>query len=139
MNFAKFNNFRFAYDAETLDWEKDGSRFVSLKDLYEKNGPDALYEIKSIWIREAQKDDKGNIIDGSINEENPVITIDGLHVNIPQNQLEQIRRMLNEQDVIDYVNSGLAGFSIREYPNKYRPGELCYAANWCNLDDGSHV
>lgn len=140
MNFAKFNKFKFDYDSVSAEWDKnDKSRYVSLKDLYEKYGSDHIFEIKSVWIRKAKKDDKGRIIDGSIKEENPVVTIEGLYVNIPWHQLEEVRGMIEESDTVEFINDGGAGFTIREYDNRYQPGEKAYAASWCNTDDGSHV
>ena len=133
MNFAKFNTYRFAYDSISAEWPKDETSFTSLADLYAKYGPDNIFEIKSIWIRNAKEGD------GSINKENPIVTIEGIHVNIPQHQLEQIRNMLNDPGVVEYVDNGGAGFTIREYDNQYKPGEKAYAARWCNTDDGSHI
>lgn len=139
-NFAQFNKFRFNYDAVSAEWDKnDKSRYVSLKDLYKKYGPDHIFEIKSAWIRKAKKDDKGNIIDGSIKEENPVITIEGLFVNIPWHQLEEVRPMHDRDDAVEFINNGGAGFMIREYDNQYQKGEKAYSARWCNMDDGSVV
>lgn len=131
MNFAKFNTFRFDYDAVTMEWE--GERYTNLESLYKLNGPDKIYEIKSMHVREAKEGD------GSINKLNPVITIEGTHVNIPQHQLIQIQKMLDDAEAVAYINAGGAGFTIREYDNKYKPGEKAYSANFCNMDDGSHV
>ena len=135
MNFAAFNNFKFAYDAVSATWEKnDKSRYVSLEDLYKTNGPDKVYEGKAIWIRHAKTDENGNITDGSMYEENPVVTIEGLFVNIPHHQLKQIKAMLGTDTIIEEVDAGRFGFTIREYDNAYKKGEKAYAANWCDID-----
>ena len=131
MNFARFNTFRFDYDSVTMEWDKD--RYTNLAALYKLNGPDKIYEIKSMHVREAKEGD------GSINKYNPVITIEGTHVNLPHHQLIQVQNMLNDPDVPAYVNAGGAGFTIREYETDKRPGEKCYSAQFCNMDDGSHI
>lgn len=134
MNFAAFNNFKFAYDAVSATWEKnDKSRYKSLEELYKINGPDKVYEGKAIWIRNAKTDENGNITDGSMYKENPVVTIEGLFANIPHHQLKQVQAMLNSDTIIDEVDDGHFGFTIREYDNKYKPGEKAYAANWCDI------
>lgn len=131
MNFAKFNKFRFDYDSETMEWGEP--RYTNLASLYKLNGPDKVYVIRSMHIREAKEGD------GSINKLNPIVTIEGTHVNIPQQQLEQIQHMLEDPGVPEFVNAGGAGFTIREYDNKYRPGEKAYSANFCNVEEGSHI
>lgn len=135
MNFAAFNNFKFAYDAVSATWEKnDKSRYISLEALYKKNGPNKVYEGKAIWIRHAKTDENGEIIDGSMYKENPVITIEDVFVNIPHHQLKQVNALLSSDVIIDEVDSGHFGFTIREYDNEYKKGEKAYAANWCNIE-----
>lgn len=135
MNFSAFNNFKFAYDGISATWDKnDKSRYTSLEELFEQYGPDHVFVGRALWIRYAKLDDKGNIIDGSMYKENPVVTIEGVHVNIPQHQLKQVKAMLDSESIIDEVDAGHFGFKIREYDNKYKPGEKAYAANWCDIE-----
>lgn len=132
MNYAAFNNYKFAYDGVSAAWPERIYR--SLKEMFLENGPDKIYVIRSMWIRKAETDENGNITDGSMHELNPVVTLDGCFANIPYNQLEQFNAILSTDTIIADVDAGKVGFKIREYDNKYRKGEKCYAANWCNVE-----
>ena len=98
-------------------------RYTKLQELYKENGADMTYQIRGAYINTKSSE----------NEESPVIALSTIYVNIPQHQLPQIKNMLNDPGVVEYVDNGGAGFTIHEYDNQYKPGEKAYAASWCNM------
>lgn len=115
--FSRFNKVRlFSYDTSLI------SDYVSLEDLYTRDGDGTVYELKGVYISNASE----------FADESPVVAIDGYYVNIPQHQLSDIKAMLEDRDAIRAINEGAAGFTIRTYEQR-RFHKTCYTAEWCDL------
>lgn len=117
-NFASFNKERL-FDVDT-----SGFDYVNLEDLFQENGEDAVYQVKGVYIgTKSQFDD-----------ETPLIAIDDCYVNLPQHQLQDIKKMLANKTAIAGINDGELGFVIESYYQK-RFKKTCYAARWGTYND----
>ena len=84
-----------------------GAPYVKLEELYKTNGPDHLYELCGLYINT-----KGRFGD------QPVLWTHGVYVNLPEHMLRSCSDILQDQEAIDQINAGQAGFKIYEYQNK---------------------
>lgn len=84
-----------------------GAPYVKLAELYKTNGPEHLYELCGMYINT-----KGRFGD------QPVLWTHGVYVNLPEHMLGTCSDILNDQEAIDQINAGQAGFKIYEYQNK---------------------
>lgn len=49
----------------------------------------------------------------------PVAVTDEGMVNLPQHLTDTVRQIISDQGLVDQINSGIIGFEVREYKNKY--------------------
>lgn len=116
--FSKFNKERL-FDVDTSEFD-----YCSLEDLWKKNpNSETAYRLRGVYISTKSE----------FNDRSPMCAIDGYYVNLPQHQLGDIERMLEDRQAIKAINDGLAGFVIRPYDQK-RFGKLCYAAKWVDME-----
>lgn len=117
INFAKFNKERL-FDIDTTEFD-----YVSLEDLYNTNGADAVYQVRGLYI--GTKSD--------YDPETPILATNEEYVNLPVHQLEEVKAMLADRKAIDGINAGYCGFKIEKYYQK-RFKKDCYAAIWVDYD-----
>lgn len=100
-------------------------RYTNLEELYKKNGPDKVYQIKALYINTKSE----------FAEEAPVLALADVYVNIPAHQLSAIKEMINDKNAVRAINMGFAGFTIRTY-EKDRKGktQTYYSALWTEVD-----
>ena len=113
MSFTKFNKSTNKFDYQL----PEDVEFLSLEDLYEKNGARASYELKGLFINKKSK--YGN---------HPVAIIENYFVSLPNHLLEVVEEMLEDETAVEQINSGVAGFKVRTY--KDRKGEKRYTVEW---------
>lgn len=82
--------------------------FVSLEDLYKKNGEKEAYFIMAYFFHNKGKFGKQTVI-ATTNE----------LVNAPSHLTEMFEEMRNDSEVVDAVNNAKLGFTIYEYQNSY--------------------
>lgn len=96
--------------------------YISLKDLLQANDGDLehIYVIRALYINSRSK-----------YGEQPLIAIDDAYVNIPKHMLETVKGILANDEMIDAINKGLAGFKIRPYEDKSGIDRL--SIDWIDL------
>lgn len=120
-NFANENNYKSIFDIDISDMS-----FITLKELYEKNGADAIYQMDGAYIN--KKSSFGN---------HPVLICKEANVlvDLPQHQNNAVLALLNDSEAIEDVKAGKAGFSISHYIDGKFHRE-CYSVTWEYLGDG---
>ena len=112
-SFGKFNKEKI-FDIDTSDFD-----YVSLEDLYNRDGEGAVYRIRGLYIGTKSNFDP----------ETPILATDNEYVNIPVHQLDEIKAMLADKQTIKAINDGDCAFVIETYHQK-RFNKDCYAAKW---------
>lgn len=144
-NFELVNSRVFDVDVENFG-------FVTLEELYEANGENAVYRCtgfyintKSDLVNEApvatieNREDysmpakikvSGSEKDGTAVYENRSEEA-GCYVNLPVHQLHEVKAMIADEAAVNAINQGGLSFTIRKYfMAKY--SKWCYAARWMN-------
>lgn len=117
-SFGSFNKVRlFTIDTQEFD-------YVSLEDLYQENGPDAVYCVRGLYIGTKS----------TYADESPLLATDKEYVNLPQHQLDEIKNMLADPRAIEAINNGHAGFVIEQFYQK-RFKKYCYVARWVDYTE----
>lgn len=80
--------------------------FVKLEDLYEVDG-DNQHDLKALFINTKSKFG-----------DSPVAVTDKALVNLPGHLLDTVREMINDDEVVNEINSDRAGIEIYEYESK---------------------
>jgi len=97
-------------------------------ELYAENGPDCVYVIRGAFIGTRSK----FVNKISKKRESPVLILDEFLVNAPENQIEEIRELIENPEAHDAVDGELVGFTIRQYHNSTYNKD-CYAIDFCDL------
>lgn len=110
----RFNsNRRFTFEAT------DDMPYMSLQDLFLKNGPDTVYPLRALYINSKSKYGAA-----------PVAITDEAFVNLPKHLLSAVETMINDRDVVQYINDGNAGFIITQYVPRNYPDKVAYSVEW---------
>lgn len=116
MSFAE----RFNRSNSKFSLSTSGFSYKKLSECYSEFGVDKVYEIGAVFIN--TKNTYGD---------NPVVAVvDGFYVNLPSHLLNDCREMMNDEAVVNDINSGLCGFSIYQYNSH---GRVCYGVKWVDL------
>ena len=95
--------------------------YITLSELYSKNGKDKVYPIKAMYINKKSR-----------YGDSPIVATDECLVNLPSHLLDTVKQMINDEEVVDAVNENKLGFTIYQYENKQNK-ELCFSVNWNDL------
>lgn len=98
MSITDFNTPQFTFNIP------DEFEFAKLADL----DPTKQHRVNILYIN-----------DNSDFEDAPVAVTDEALVNLPAHLTKTVQQILSDQDLIDQINSGTIGFTVREYKNKY--------------------
>lgn len=118
MSFTKFNKNTNRFDYQL----PEEAEFLSLDDLYKKNGARAVYELKGLFINKKSKYGK-----------HPVAIIENYFVSLPNHLLDVAEEILEDDMAIAQINSGVAGFKVRTYKDK--KGETRYTVEWVDYKE----
>ena len=117
MSIVKFNHTSpFTFKAG------DGFQYYSLRQLAESNKPGTVYKVLALFIN-----DRGRYGD------QPLALTPYYYVNLPTHLLNDVTAMIRDNDIVDQINAGQAGFKIREYTN--RNGGKSYSVEWVDIQD----
>ena len=97
-------------------------KYVSLSELYQRNGANKVYKVMAMYIN--RKSRYGDA---------PIIATDSELVNIPAHMLDTVKIMLQDDEVIEAVNTGKLGFTIYQYENKQQGHNLYFSINWVDM------
>lgn len=95
--------------------------YTSLPDLYAEHGKNHVYPIAGIYINTK----------GKYGPQACIAMNDSLLVNLPQHLTEVCEQMRADQEAVDAINHGQAGFKIYEYASK--SGVIRYSVDWVDL------
>ena len=95
--------------------------YTSLADLYSENGKAHVYPIAGIYINTK----------GRFGPQACIACNDSLMVNLPNHLTEICEQMRADQEAVDAINAGQAGFRIYEYVSK--SGVIRYSVEWVDL------
>ena len=107
MSIAKLNKTRiFDVDFESLEWKK-------LDELYTAD-PDKRYFLTGAYINENGKFGA-----------RPYVSTDEYLINLPAHRLADIETVLTDDDIVNQIKEGKAGFTIITYDSK-KFSKKCY-------------
>lgn len=96
--------------------------FKNLKDLYNENGEEYVYPLMGLYINS-----KGYYGDQA------VALCPDYFVNLPKHMTETVREMIQDDELVQAINSNNVFFKIEEYkPKNY--DKKCYSVHF--LEDG---
>ena len=101
MSFATKYNKGKIFDVDTT-----GFTYASIKDLFNENGAKHIYPLRGIWINT-----KGKFGD------QPLVATDKFYVNLPTHMLNTCKEIMKDDEAINDINNGKAGFQIYSYTN----------------------
>ena len=107
--------------ANLFDVNIEGMPYFKLKDLFEDNGADAKYIIRSMFISS-----KGNY------DPAPIFVLDNLCVNIPAHLTETVKDMLKDEEAVEAIKGGKLGFIIYSYFDDTHK-KTCYSVNFVDM------
>ena len=97
------------------------SEFFKLKDLLERDGAGVIYPLKAMYINT-----KGNFGD------HPVLITEHELVDCPSWLTPTVEEMLNDDELIKYINDGNVEFTIGEFENTKGHG---YNVRWIDKNE----
>lgn len=106
-----------------INWgiNTEGFTYFSLAELYKQN-PKAVYILRGVYInRQSRFGDS------------PVAILDRFFANLPQHLLPVCEQMLQDEESIQDIKAGRAGFEIETYTS--REGRLCYGVRWLDIQE----
>lgn len=117
MSFAeRFNKGGIKFDVNTENF-----KYFSLEDLYKNNGKDYQYKLLGVYINKKSKFGDA-----------PVAILSDKFANLPVHELDVIKEMLSDVEVVEAIKDGKLGFIIETYTSK-NFGTECYGVRWIDL------
>lgn len=100
--------------------------------LIDEYGEDHIYIIRGCYIGKIAAEDSKS------GKEQPTASIatDFTYVNVPSFQYETVEGWTQNQEAIDYINSGSAGFMIEPYTTR---GETFYKLVFVDIDSDANI
>lgn len=120
---SKFNKGNAFSDIDTSKMP-----YVKLKDVYDKTNPNKVFKIQGVYINTKSKLGDSCVAIG-----------EDVQYNLPNSQVENIREMLKDSEVIEAIKAGKVGFVIRPYKNNWsvnkETGEITefYGVDWVDV------
>lgn len=95
-------------DKQRFDFETpDEFEYRTLSDLVTKYGIEAQHQVKALFINT-----KGKFGDSAVG------VTDKELVNLPHYLTDTVKKMIDDEELVQMVNDGKVGFTIREYTSK---------------------
>lgn len=116
------------YGRKSVTWKVNtqGRKYFKLEELAKQYEPEHKYIIDCMFIN-----------DKSQYGESPVVGVADLKesymVNLPKHKLQDVKDMLSDQEAIEAVQLGRAGFVIRTY-NPKGSNRICYTVDWIDIE-----
>ena len=103
---------KFTFNSENIN------TYYSLKDLQEVKKPQI---IRKLWINTKSRFG-----------DTPMLTTDTYHVNLPTFMLDEVKKMMDDEQDVKDINAGLAAFRVIRKTGK--KGNQYLAVEWCDPD-----
>lgn len=116
------------YGRKSVTWKvntKDRT-YYKLDELWNKYPANHTYIIDCLFINDKSQYDPAPVCG--------VADASGSYmVNLPKHLLNEAKQMLADQEAIEDIQLGRAGFKIRQYLNtKYK--KACFTVDWCDVE-----
>lgn len=122
---SKFNKGNVFKDVDTTNME-----YVKLADVYDKNNPDKIFKIQGVYTNPKSKLGESCVAIG-----------EKVQYNLPNYEVETVKEMLADDEVIKAIRAGKVGFKIEPYSNSWgvnkETGEIekeFYGIDWVDID-----
>lgn len=104
----------------TFDVDINGFRFATLEELFKRDNGNTCIGIDGLYIN--KKSSFG---------EHPVaiVAVEDMLVDFPSFMTEDVKTMLQDQEVIEAIKAGKVGFSVQQYEQK-KYKKICYGVHW---------
>lgn len=112
MGFERFNKgFRF----NPLNTE--GYEYRKLGELYEEYGKDKEYPVRALYVNETKYG------------ESAVAATDGFFINLPSHTVNDVREIIEDDELVQMINEGRVTITIYEYYSHKYDGTF-YGIRW---------
>ena len=105
----------------TFTVNSDSFPFVNLKEVAQENGLKVL-KVQGAFTFQSKK-----------GKERPVLIADNLKINLPDHCLNDIKKLLSNDEYIQAVNDGKCGFQITSYEDTEYGHGICYSGTFCDI------
>ncbi len=107
--------------------------YITLKDLYAKNGDDGVYAIGAVYINTKSKFGDSPVVcvmdmDRDTGEIKPSVMC-----NLPRHLLDTCREMMTDDDAVAAIKAVKVGFTIRKYHSNIYNTDA-YSVEWVDLE-----
>lgn len=110
---------KFNKGGVTFDIDINGFNFTDLKSLYQRS-KNELWKIDGLYINK-----KSSYGDHPV----AIMVKEELLIDLPAHLVEDVKLMLQDQEVIEAIKAGRVGFTIHEY-EQTRFKKTCYGIHW---------
>lgn len=108
--FSQFNTGLFNFDTSAIK-----GNYITTRDLYDRDGDKNIYVVRAVYKGTLDKDKRKDDLRGKEDKPTACIATDEFYINVPDFQVKEIDKMLDQPEVIDYINDGKAGVMLRTY------------------------
>lgn len=107
---------KFNVDASDFD-------FVELSDLIKTKGHTVL-KVQGVFTYTVKKKNKLR----------PCLIADHYKISLPDHLLEDVKKLLNDQEAIDLINDGKCGFKTSQYEDTKNGNGTCYSGTFVDIE-----
>lgn len=101
--------------------------FTGLEPLFENYGGEHVFKVADMWINQKSKFG-AHPVAGIVNEDGDA----WYNVSLPKHMTEVVEAIISTPEMVNAVNAGACGFTIREYYSKtYK--KKCYSVNFVDV------
>ena len=118
------------FDASIIANKPKEERYITCADLYKSSRKkDTVHVIHAAFINAADGEHEGS----KFADETAVVALDDVYLNVPQHQLEEVKILRNDPEMVAAVNACKAGVKIKPYTMDKYPGETFYKIEWVDI------
>ena len=130
-SFASFNKERrFDFDVTPIIGKYIKSS--EMGQLIDKFGEDNVYVIRGLYLGKIKAEDSSS----GEEQKTASVATDFSYINAPAFQYDEIKEMIDNDQAVDYINSGSAGFKITPYEMR---NKTYYKFTWVDIESGDEV
>ena len=111
----KYNKGGTVFEVDIKDF-----KFVSLEELYKRDNGKTIFGIDGLYINK-----KSSFGDHPV----AIVACEEMLVDLPAHLTEDVKLMLQDQEVVEAIKNNKVGFIVQEYEQK-KYKKLCYGIKW---------
>lgn len=115
------------YGRKSVTWKVNtqGRKYFKLQELAELYEPGHTFIIDCLYVNDKSEYGEAPVA-GVADVKDPFM------VNLPKYMLSAVKEMLADEEAVQAIQLGRAGFRIRQY--LYKGTRVCYTVDWCDVD-----